>query len=63
MRTFKPGYSLRASGHSKMTLIGPDGEPVRDADGRPVLMATTPTFHAHYKRRLIRQFRQLGVIE
>ena len=62
VRSFKAGYHLQGGSRGKFRLIGPDGEVVRE-NGRPVLIAATPTFHHDYKRRMQRQFERLGVID
>jgi hypothetical protein len=63
VRRFRPGYSLRSAGsiNPKPYVIGPDGEPVRMEDGRPLRLPSTPSPRDVYTHE--RKLRRYGVID
>ena len=62
-RKFRPGFRIEGGRSSKFHIISPQGDVVRGADGQPITLPNTPTFDAHYRRRVESQLRKAGVIE
>jgi hypothetical protein len=56
-----PGYSLDSSRGSHSTLIGPDGQCVRSADGRPVKISSSPRNASDAAKAVAHQLRSLGI--
>lgn len=64
VRRFKPGYRLEPDRSSKYRVIGPDGEPVRQEDGRVLKLSGSPD--ARYTKdrdSITRRLAELGVID
>ena len=62
-RKFRPGYHVVGGRAAKFHVVAPDGSVVRSTDGQPISLPNTPTFDAHYRRRVESQLRKAGVIE
>lgn len=61
VRTFRPGYHLRAAGHGRHAVYGPDDLPVRTETGVPIVIANNPAKAAI--RGIVARLRKAGVID